>query len=157
MTHWPRSVVALVGHLAKLNPHLERLLTHVLSRGNVALGSWLQELGIEVLILKAAVLLDIMNGGSVEHLFNARPVACSHAHWAWLAGGVDHAASQVGVANLLGGIADGEDLSVPVRCVLRQRIALGQVIDGVTRMENLMATGHDCSVVRYYIFMHQQV
>jgi hypothetical protein len=107
------SIVAAVGHLAKLLPHLDRLLAHKLNGRDVAVGRGLDKLGIKVLILKAAVLLDVVNGGGVVQLLNSRPVACAHAHWARLAGGVDHAASQVRRAQSHRSGADCVDLSMP--------------------------------------------
>ena len=105
--------MATVGELAELLPHLDSLLAHELNGWDVAVSRGLGELQVKVLILEVAVLLDILGGGGIEDLLNARPIASTHAHWARLAARVQHAALQMRSTEVLRCIPDGANLTVP--------------------------------------------
>lgn len=111
----PNSVVAPVLQLSKLLPDLDCLLPHELQCGYVAVRGGLCKLLVEVLVLKAAVLLHVLGGGGVEDLVDARPVAGAHAHGAGLRAGVQHAATQVGGAQARRRVPDGTNLTVPAQ------------------------------------------
>ena len=66
-------VVAAVGQLGKLLPHLDRLGAHELERGDGALGGQLGKLEVEVLVLEAAEVLDVARGRRVKDAVDARP------------------------------------------------------------------------------------
>ena len=66
---------------------------------------------IEVDVVEAG-FGGIFNTKSIVDAIDACPVDCAEAHRAGLAGGVDFAASEFEVAELVAGVADGGDFAV---------------------------------------------
>lgn len=74
-----------------------------------------------------AVAIGVVDGGTVNDAIEASPKRCTHAHWAWLAGGVERITGERYRFETPGGLANSADFSVGA--------GVEFLLDGIERTE----------------------